>query len=316
MNAPAYHLTQFASDVRRGLAGPGQKELLASYLYDELGSALFEAITLLPEYGLTRADARVLHAHARDIANIVSAPTIVVELGSGSGMKTRPVLQAFRRRQMVEYYPIDVSAAALRACAAELAAIAEVHPIEASYVDGLRRATRMRNDGHNLLVMFLGSTIGNFEREPALRFLSEVYSMLAPGDYLLIGADLVKPAARMLLAYDDPLGVTAAFNKNLLVRMNRELGADFELANFDHEARWNEEHRRIEMHLRSNRRQTVRLPDAQLTAVFSAGETIWTESSHKFKVEELEILAAGAGFTPERYWVDQEWPFAECLWRV
>jgi L-histidine Nalpha-methyltransferase len=321
MNAPAYHLTQFAYDVRSGLGRSGQKQLPPSYLYDELGSTLFEAITMLPEYGLTRADARLLATYAGEIAAATPHGALVAELGSGTGTKTRHVLSALARRRAVDYYPIDyypidVSPAALRACTAELDSVARVHPINAPYLDGLRRATRERKRDQNILLLFLGSTIGNFDREAGARFLADVRSILMPGDSMLIGADLIKPVDRMLIAYDDPIGVTAAFNKNLLARMNRELGADFDLREFEHEVRWDEQQRRIEMHLRSNRCQTVEIAAADLRIQLVAGETIWTESSHKFLPAELRSLASSAGFVEQSCWSDEEWPFAECLWLV
>jgi L-histidine N-alpha-methyltransferase len=315
MNAPAYHLTQFAYDVRRGLGQSGQKQLPPSYLYDELGSTLFEAITVLPEYGLTRADGRLLARYAGEIAT--SVPTaFVAELGSGTGTKTRHVLEALSRRAVVEYYPIDLSAGALRLCAAELDQVARVNPVNASYLEGLRRATRARGPGQPLLLLFLGSTIGNFDRQSALKFLQDVRALLSEGDAMLIGADLVKPIHRMIAAYDDAIGVTAAFNKNLLERMNRELAADFNARCFEHEVRWSETERRIEMHLRSTCEQTVEIRGADLTIAFEPGETIWTESSHKFTREELTSMASNAGFLEETCWVDREWPFAECLWRA
>jgi L-histidine Nalpha-methyltransferase len=316
MNAPAYHLTQFADEVRSGLGSLGQKQLPASYLYDEVGSALFEAITMLPEYGLTRADERLLQHHAEDIASVIPESVLVAELGSGTGTKTRHVLRALGRLERVDYYPIDVSAAALHACQAELSPVAHVHPINASYLDGLRRAARTRRRGERVLLLFLGSTIGNFDRDPAIRFLCDVHSILLPGDTMLIGADLVKPVDQMLLAYDDSIGVTAAFNKNVLARINRELGGNFDLRNFEHEVRWNDEHRRIEMHLRCTRRQKVEIPEADLRVEIHAGETIWTESSHKFRLEELRSIASRAGFTAHACWTDNEWPFAECLWQA
>ena len=186
MNAPAYHLTQFACDVRRGLGSPGQKVLPPSYLYDELGSALFEAITLVPEYGLTRADARLLQRHAAEIADNVPAGCVVAELGSGTGTKTRHVLSALGRRQSVEYFPIDVSNAALRSCVSELEPVAHVVPVNASYLDGLKRANRSRDRGQNLLLLFLGSTIGNFDRPAAAAFLSDVRTLLQEGDAMLM----------------------------------------------------------------------------------------------------------------------------------
>jgi L-histidine N-alpha-methyltransferase len=316
MNAPAYHLTQFAYDVREGLGTAEQKQLPPSYLYDEVGSALFEAITLVPEYGLTRADARLLKRHAAELADNLTPGSLVAELGSGTGAKTRHILAALGRPQVVEYYPIDVSAAALRACAMELDSVARVTPVNATYLEGLRRANRARRPGQNLLLLFLGSTIGNFARPAASAFLADVRSLLVEGDALLLGADLVKAVPRMLCAYDDAAGVTAAFNKNLLARMNRELCANFDLRHFEHEVRWNDEERRIEMHLRSISDQIVEIPGADLTITLEDGETIWTESSHKFDLCELQGIAAQAGFEEQACWVDREWPFAECLWRV
>ena len=159
----------------------------------------------------------------------------------------------------------------------------------------------------------MGSTIGNFDRDAGLKFLREVRHRLNPGDGLLLGTDLEKPLGQLLAAYDDPLGVTAAFNLNLLGRINRELGADFDLASFRHLARYNVQQRRIEMHLRSTRKQTVTIPDAGFGVEFAADETIWTESSYKFRVEEVLEMARQSGFRCQARWVDQEWPFAQSL---
>jgi len=310
-------LREFAGDVRWGLSQPVQKELHSKYLYDELGSALFDAITFLPEYGLTRADARLLRTYAVDIAESVPGPVRVVELGSGSGTKTRYILQAIRQRQAhVAYHPIDVSAAALSRCVRELADVASVLPSRNSYLDGVMDAVHRRRPGETLLVLFLGSTIGNFERPSARAFLSDLQKQLQSGDALLVGADLEKSSERMVAAYDDPTGVTAAFNLNLLGRMNRELGANFTLRAFRHVARYNEEERRIEMHLLSLKDQTISIPGAEFTACFAAGETIWTESSHKFSPDDLPRMAGAAGFRVCDQWVDPEWPFVESLWYV
>jgi L-histidine Nalpha-methyltransferase len=305
---------EFACDVRIGLAKP-QKELHSKYLYDELGSSLFEAITHLPEYGLTRADERLLRRHAGDVARLIPSPVAVIELGSGVGQKTRHLLQAIGGPAL-RYYPIDVSADALARCERDLAGLAEVYPIEQSYLDGMARAVAQRQPGEAFLVMFLGSTIGNFERKCAFEFLRDLRRSLVPGDALLIGADLVKEPERMLVAYDDPTGVTGAFNLNLLGRINRELGGDFRLRQFEHEARWNDQHRRIEMHLRSRVKQTVFLAEADLSVSFQAGETIWTESSHKFQPAELDSMAEATGFQVAGRWIDEEWPFADSLWAV
>jgi uncharacterized SAM-dependent methyltransferase len=197
-----------------------------------------------------------------------------------------------------------------------LSDIAEVHPLVQSYLDGMARATAERQPGESFLVMFLGSTIGNFERKCANTFLRDLRRALLPGDMLLIGADLVKERDRMLIAYDDPTGVTGAFNLNLLGRINRELGGDFQLRDFEHQARWNEEQRRIEMHLRSRMNQTAVIAEADLTVTFRTGETIWTESSHKFQLPELDAMAEQAGFSVQDQWIDRDWPFAENLWTV
>jgi L-histidine Nalpha-methyltransferase len=309
---------EFACDVRVGLTKP-QKELHSKYLYDELGSSLFEAITHLPEYGLTRADERLIRVHAREIVALLPAPVTVIELGSGVGQKTRHLLQAMgpgSNQDPLRYYPIDVSADALARCERDLSDVADVHPLVQSYLDGMARAVAERRPDESFLVMFLGSTIGNFERKCAFEFLRDLRRSLLPGDALLIGADLVKELDRMLDAYDDPTGVTGAFNLNLLGRINRELGGDFRPRLFEHQARWNHDHRRIEMHLCSRVDQTAFIPEADLTVNFRAGETIWTESSHKFYLPELDSMAAETGFRVEGQWTDQDWPFAENLWTV
>jgi dimethylhistidine N-methyltransferase len=286
------------------------------YLYDELGSALFEAITLLPEYGLTRADERLLRRYAPAILDELPGSLLVAELGSGSGRKTRWILETLAHRQPVLYYPIDISPLALARCRQELAELGalSIVGLEQSYLEGLREAVSRRAAGQRVLLLFLGSTIGNFERPAALSFLREIRGALQPADALLIGTDLVKPLDALLAAYDDSRGVTAAFNRNLLARLNRELGANFDLRAWDHEARWNPHLRRIEMHLRSRLLQTVAIPACDLTCSFAPGETIWTEACHKFDLAELPSLAARAGFAPQAQWVDAEWSFAESLW--
>jgi L-histidine N-alpha-methyltransferase len=188
--------------------------------------------------------------------------------------------------------------------------------IQGSYTEGLRQVVARRNHGESLLVLFLGSTIGNFERGPADYFLRQVRALLLPGDALLLGADLVKPVPQLLAAYDDSIGVTAAFNLNLLARINRELDGDFDLSRFRHEARYNPAERRVEMHLESLVAQTVMIRRANLRLDLQAGESIWTESSHKYDLDELRQIARRAGFVCERQWTDEEWPFAESLFRV
>jgi dimethylhistidine N-methyltransferase len=308
-------LTGFAADARAGLTREGQKELASKYLYDEVGSKLFEVISLLPEYGLTRADERLLRLHARDIASLLPAGTLVAELGSGSGTKTRWVLEAFGRRGRTSYFPIEISRSALAVCQRELSDIESVSIVgfEREYLDGLLEVTARRRKGQQILVLFLGSTIGNFDAPADVTFLSEVRRLLAPGDALLLGTDLEKPLSRLIAAYDDAIGVTAAFNLNLLARANRELGADFALDQFRHEARFNPKTHSVEMHLRSEREQRVTVAAAGFSVCFAEGETIWTETSHKYSLDEVGRLADRSGFRPEAQWLDAEWPFAETL---
>ena len=319
MAAPANLTTdlgaQFAHDVRAGLTKDGQKELPSKYLYDPLGSALFEAISLLAEYGLTRADERLLRHYAAEIVSHVPGPVLVSELGSGSGRKTRWILRALCGHGPVAYYPIEISRAALASCRSELGDIESVSivGVEREYLDGLREVAALRPDGVRLLVLFLGSTIGNFDSGADGRFLSEARSVMTRGDALLLGVDLLKPLGRMLEAYDDPLGVTAAFNLNLLARINRELDGDFDLSQFEHVARFNRAARSIEMHLRSKRPQVVNIRRGGFAVAFGAGETIWTESSHKYTRREIADLAVSCAFRTEAQWVDDEWPFAENL---
>src|ERR1700752_2566508 len=306
---------EFAADVRAGLTKPGQKELLSKYLYDNIGSALFEVISHLPEYGLTRADERLLRRHAREIVDRVAGPVAVAELGSGSGRKPRWLLEAFCRRQRTSYYPVEISHSALVMCQRELSDIDAISIVgfEREYLDGLLEVAAYRKNGEHLLVLFLGSTIGNFDRQAAVSFLSQVRCILQPGDSLLLGTDLEKPTSQLIAAYDDELGVTAAFNLNLLARINRELGADFDLAQFRHLAKINPEARSVEMHLESMRRQVVSVPAAEMVIEFREGETIWTESSHKYSAEEMFETARAAGFRCEVQWIDEQWPFAENL---
>jgi dimethylhistidine N-methyltransferase len=305
---------EFAADVRAGLTRPGQKELPSKYLYDDVGSALFEVISHLPEYGLTRADERLLRRHACEIVDRLDS-VAVAELGSGSGKKTRWILEALSQRERTFYYPVEISRSALAMCERELSDIDSISIVgfEREYLDGLMEVAAHRRPGQHLFVLFLGSTIGNFDRPAGVKFLAAVRRILEPGDSLLLGTDLEKPGAQLLRAYDDELGVTAAFDLNLLARINRELGADFDLGQFAHVARINREARSVEMHLRSKRRQTVRIPAADLRVEFLEGETIWTESSHKYSADEVFQMARDAGFCCQAQWIDEQWPFAESL---
>ncbi|HUA01621.1 MAG TPA: L-histidine N(alpha)-methyltransferase [Candidatus Aquilonibacter sp.] len=308
-------LAQFSSDVVVGLSQPGQKELPSKYLYDELGSALFDAICVLPEYGLSRAGMRLLERYAGEIVERVPGPVVVAELGSGSGQKTRWLLEVLARRQRVNYYPIDISGSALFRCQLELAHIDLVSIVgfERAYLDGLREVAERRREGERLFVLFLGSTIGNFDRPAGDQFLREVRSILREGDALLLATDLEKPIPALVLAYDDPAGVTAAFNKNLLARINRELGGDFDLTKFEHAVRYDESERRIEMHLRSKVWQRVTIRKAGFRFYMREGETIWTESSHKYDPQGVIEMGERSGYRCAGQWFDSEWLFAQSL---
>ncbi len=307
---------EFALDVRHGLLKTGQKELPSKYFYDATGSALFEVICQLPEYGLTRAEERLLSHHAKEIVDILPGPVVVAELGSGTGKKTRFVLEALCERQPTSYHPIELSASALAMCERELRDIncISIVGFETEYLNGLLEVAARRKEGEHLLVLFLGSTIGNFDGEASIAFLKRLRSILWEGDALLLAADLEKPVERLVAAYDDALGVTAAFNRNLLARINRELGADFDLAQFAHLAIYNEQTRSMEMHLRAQSNQVVSIPQAGLQVALGLGETIWTETSHKYSRNELLWMASQTGFRCEAQWLDQEWPFVDSLW--
>jgi dimethylhistidine N-methyltransferase len=305
---------EFAEDVRAGLTKP-QKELPSKYLYDDVGSALFEVICVLPEYGLTRADERVLLRNSYEIVQRLPVPLTVAELGSGSGKKTRWLLKALARRQPTAYCPIEISPTALAMCKRELSDIDAISILgfEREYLEGLAEVDARRKTGQYLLVLFLGSTIGNFDRPAGLDFLRHIRKSLRPGDGLLLGTDLLKPIPQLLAAYDDSLGVTAAFNLNLLARINRELEADFVLDQFEHLALFNSHARSVEMHLRSKCAQTVTVGAAGFSVRFQEGETIWTESSHKYAKDEIFEMAKDTGFRCDAQWIDREWSFAESL---
>ncbi|HWF08656.1 MAG TPA: L-histidine N(alpha)-methyltransferase [Bryobacteraceae bacterium] len=308
---------EFAEAVAAGLLRKGQKTLPPSWLYDEVGSALFEVITVLPEYGVTRAEASMLQTAAGEIVRAAGHPPLIIELGSGTGTKTRHILAAAAQQRQVRYLPIDISRAALDACVRTLEGMPNVNiqPVEADYLEGVTHALAKRRSGEPVLVLFLGSTIGNFTRAEAASFLRRLKSRLRPGDSLLLGADLVKSRAALLSAYDDPIGVTAAFNLNLLARINRELDGEFDLSRFAHEARWNERHSRIEMHLRARAAQKVHIGALAGPVSFAAGETIWTESSHKFRADEVPGIGCRSGWAFLRQWLDTDRSFAGTLFQ-
>ena len=301
-----------AKDVARDLA-LSPKQLQSKYLYDALGSALFDAICHLPWYPITRAELKLLHRNAAEIAAELPDPLTLTELGPGDGEKIALLIQPIvRRGRRFVTHLIDVSQSALDQTEGRLERYEGVSVVghRATYEEGLRRVARERSPESTLVVLFLGSTLGNFDRDAASAFLSSIREALRPGDALLLGADLVKPADELLLAYDDPLGVTAAFNKNLLLRLNRELGAGFNLTRFRHRAVFNAAESRVEMHLVSQVRQRVAIPGAGVTVDFEEGESIWTESSYKYHADELMGLVERAGFLGRRQWLEPESRFS------
>src|SRR5271163_1515816 len=308
-------LAEFSSDVVVGLSQPGQKELPSKYLYDEVGSALFDVICLVPEYGLTRAETRMLQRYSPEIIDRLPGPVAVAELGSGSGQKTRWLLEALARRQRVNYYPIDISGRALFRCKQELGQMDRVSIVgfERAYLDGLQEVAARRRDGQRMLVLFLGSTIGNFDRPAGDQFLREVRAVLQKDDALLLATDLEKPIPQLLSAYDDAAGVTAAFDMNLLARINRDLDADFDLSQFKHLARYDQSERRVEMHLQSKAWQRITIRKAGFRFYLREGESIWTESSHKYNPQEVIQMGERTGYRCDGQWFDTEWPFAQNL---
>lgn len=304
----------FASDVRDGLTA-SPKTLPARWLYDAVGSALFEAICLLPWYPITRAETSMLDRTASAIAEAMPSVTDLIELGPGSGDKLARLLTPFTRHAVrVNAHVIDVSSDALDMAERTVSRLARVRVVRhhAPFEQGLHQAVSTPRTGARL-VAFLGSNIGNFDPDPADTLLGAIAGALAPGDGLLLGADLVKPEAVLREAYDDPLGVTAAFNRNVLSRMNRELGADFDLRRFRHQARWHSVARRVEMHLVSTVAQQVHVPVAGLVVDFAEGESIWTESSHKYAPEDVSAMGARAGLAVARQWIDADAGFALTL---
>jgi L-histidine Nalpha-methyltransferase len=307
----------FAEDVRTGL-GARPFRLSPKYFYDDLGSALFEAITRLPEYYLTRVERDLLATYGREIAGGFERPLEVVELGSGSAAKTRILIDAILERQAsLTYHPIDISADAVTESSLALTtAYSRLRVVAyASDYFALLREKRLTTRDRTL-ALFLGSNIGNFEPRDARELLKLLAAALRPGDGLLIGFDLKKDPTILELAYDDPTGVTAAFNKNLLGRMNRELGADFDLAAFNFHTTWNESNGAIESFLVSARDQQVRIPASGLTVDFVAGDAIHTESSYKFTRDEIAMLAKRCGFTEKSSYTDAASRYALSVFTV
>jgi dimethylhistidine N-methyltransferase len=299
----------FASDVRAGLTRPA-KALPPKYFYDELGSRLFEAICFLPEYYLTRAEGDILRMHSEEIVSSVEGPVRLLELGSGSAEKTRYLIEALLANQSrLHYLPVDISDSSLELASQRLLRLypgLRITAFAADYFTALQAlAARVPADTDcRTVALFLGSNIGNFGRDESRQFLHAVRKLLRPGDALLLGADLKKSRDVLIPAYDDSLGVTAAFNLNLLSRINRELGGNFDVSKFQHSAIFNEELGRIEIHLVSREPQVVRIRAIDLEITFAEGETIRTENSYKFDRDVLAVLARDTGFSLANTWYD------------
>lgn len=293
------------------------RQLPSRFLYDTLGSALFDAICHLPWYRITRAEQELLRRHAATIGQAFRSGGRVVELGCGNGDKLATLL-THAGVPSVRAHLIDLSEAALarsvQALAAVEAADVRVTTHQATYEDGLLALAA--EEAHPTLLAFLGSNIGNFDPPGAAAFLRQIRAGLRRRDALLLGVDLVKPERDLLLAYDDPLGLTAAFNKNLLLRLNTALDADFALDRFAHRAVWNREASRVEMHLVSLAAQQVRVAGADLVFTLEEGETIWTESSYKYEPDGIRELVEPAGFNERSQWIDEQAGFALTLFQA
>lgn len=297
-----------AADVEEGLTA-SPRRLPARLFYDARGSELFEDITRLPEYYLTRTEQQILQAHGEDIITAAGDGLTVVELGAGSATKTVHVLAPLIRRQgRAVFVPVDVSRAALDFASAQVTRAVpgvEVEPLEGRYRVALQV---LKGRPGRKLVLFIGSSIGNFDPAESLELLKDIRAGMHPTDTLLLGTDLVKAPAIILPAYDDAQGVTAAFNKNVLTRINRELQGDFDPDAFRHVALWNAEQARIEMHLESVKDQQVQIAALQLRLDFAEGERIHTESSHKFTLPQVRTLLSESGFELRQTWTDpKQW---------
>lgn len=306
---------QFARDVRHSLSLT-PRQVASLYLYDALGSALFEAICQLPWYTLTRSETRLLDRHGPEILAALDPLARVVELGAGSGDKLAALLgRRGPRTTPLSLRLIDVSRSALSHAMRSLGQLPGIEVVghEAAYEDGLDAVTAEAAPAGRTLVLFLGSNIGNFDPPAAAAMLKRIRAALRRGDALLIGTDLIKPHSELLLAYDDPLGVTAAFNLNVFARMNRELGATFDLSGLRHVAVWHAEASRMEMHVEARRDQHVDIPASSLAFELAAGERIWTESSYKYRAGDVAPMLARAGFRQSDQWVHTTGDFALTL---
>jgi L-histidine N-alpha-methyltransferase len=294
----------FARDVAAGLTA-SPKSLSCRYFYDREGSRLFEAICELPEYYLTRAETEILQDRAREIASLFPGDVTVIELGSGNAVKTRLLLEALLSGRRVRYVPIDICRPVLEESAADLLQRfppLEIGAVAAEYQEGLQH---LRNESNGpRLILWLGSNVGNFTRAEAATILHRIRDTMTTADRMLVGVDLRKDRAVLEAAYDDAAGVTAAFNLNLLARINHELNGNFDPRAFKHRAIYNQDLGRIEMHLVSQRAQTVTIGRIGLTVRFAAGETIHTENSYKYSLAEINALATAAGLKVQCSWQD------------
>ena len=315
MNAKTLPIPSIATDVEAGLTAI-PKSLPPRLFYDARGSELFEQITALPEYYLTATERLILERHAAEMIAAAGSDLKVVELGAGSAAKTVVLLRELARQQgSAIFYPVDVSVAALEEADERLRRAIpqiELHPTVADYTAGLPFLHALEG---RKLILYIGSSIGNFEPLEASAILSHMRHSMSPGDAILLGTDMRKARRVLIPAYDDAAGVTAAFNKNVLARINRELGGEFRLEEFAHKAVWNAAESRIEMHLESLVAQRVRIRDLGLKVEFARGETIHTENSYKFSMPMIHSIAANAGLTVERTWSDDRGMFTVHLLR-
>ena len=305
-----------ALDVRRGLTA-SPKYLTCKLFYDEIGSQLFEQITELPEYYLTRTERSILVQYAGEILEQAGSPLTLVELGAGTATKTSILIEELLQRQnRVLFYPIDVSPSALDEAVRQLGTqfpSLRVNPVVADYTGGVTALSRITG---RKLVLYIGSSIGNFEPDRSIRVLRRIRQSLRPGDALLLGADFAKSSKILLPAYNDSQGITAEFNKNVLARLNRELEADFDLDAFRHVALWNRRCSRMEIYLESMATQSVFIPAIDLDVSFQRGERIHTENSYKYTDAMIESILRESGFTPEHSWSDRKKWFGVHLARV
>jgi L-histidine N-alpha-methyltransferase len=307
----------FAADVLSGLSAT-PKHLFAKYLYDALGSQLFEAICRVDEYYLTRAENEILSRRADEIVSSIVGCETLVELGSGSAEKTRQIIEALlRQRAELLFVPVDISASALEKSSRSLLESypsLRIRAYAADYFEGL--ATLKSFDARPMLVLFLGSNIGNFEKDEAENFLRAIRGVLKSGDALLLGVDLKKDRATLEAAYNDALGVTRAFIVNELARINRELGGNFDLWAFGLRSVYNEAAGCVEVYLESLRSQSVEIRQLNLTLSFAAGERMHMENAYKYDLSELSTLAAQSGFQLTRTWLDEQQRFSSNLFVV